>query len=194
MSDENLRRSLSAAADRHEPAPGIHERILSAGRNNAHRNRRLKLAGFAGTAGIAALLIIGVSLIPPTEKPNPNDGSGNATQPPDSPSTDPGPITLKFDDRGGGSKTIRVYAGPAETEADRVSTGSYQSGQTITAQCRVTGRDVTADTSVGESPGRSSTWIRIDASSPQPQFASLVYATLLDTSGQAVSETGLPAC
>lgn len=84
--------------------------------------------------------------------------------------------TLTFDDLGGGSAIIGVYAGVQDRPEDRQRTGTFQSGDTVRAICQTTGRMVSSDTSVGERAQQSNVWVRIDGSPGVQQYASLTYA------------------
>ncbi|MFL6162725.1 MAG: hypothetical protein ACJ74U_10905 [Jatrophihabitantaceae bacterium] len=105
--------------------------------------------------------------------------SVTATAPSNSTNSTTAPLpTLTFDDLGGGSSIINVYPGIQNTAQDKRSNGTYQSGSKVSVVCRATGRTITSDPSVGESPRSSSTWVRIIGTPGAQQYASLVYADI----------------
>jgi hypothetical protein len=84
--------------------------------------------------------------------------------------------TLVFDDLGGGSSIIRVYPGVNDTEADKKANGTFNTGDSVPADCKTTGRTIKSDTSVGEENRSSADWVRIEGSPGETQYATAVYA------------------
>jgi len=83
--------------------------------------------------------------------------------------------TLVFDDLGGGSSIIRVYAGVKQAAADKETTGTFNSGDSVPAECKTEGRTIHSDTSAGEADRTSSDWIRIHGTPGETQYATAVY-------------------
>lgn len=83
-------------------------------------------------------------------------------------------ITLTFDDLGGGSSIIEVYPGVRDTPKDRQYNGTYNSGDTASAECKATGRTVHSIPSAGEANRSSNEWIRLRTQGEQ-QYATAVY-------------------
>lgn len=81
--------------------------------------------------------------------------------------------TLTFDDLGANSPIIQVYPGVEDTPADRQYNGTYNDGDTATAECETNGRTVK---SVSPEPRRESNqWVRIQAPNGESQYATTVY-------------------
>ncbi|OGL37662.1 hypothetical protein A3B63_03020 [Candidatus Saccharibacteria bacterium RIFCSPLOWO2_01_FULL_49_22] len=82
--------------------------------------------------------------------------------------------TVTFDYLGGGDKTIRVYPGPEDTQADRLFNGFYEDGDEVLADCKALGREVESHPEVGEEWSKSKYWIRLDVPNVT-QYATAVY-------------------
>jgi len=95
-----------------------------------------------------------------------------ASTPPRSSTNTP---TLTFDALGGGPSIIKVYPGVGDTAADKTFNGTFNSGDTVPAECKTTGRMVHSDPSVGELDRQSDQWIRIQGTPGETQFATAVY-------------------
>lgn len=101
-----------------------------------------------------------------------------------------GPTTLKFDGLGGGSSIINVYPGVKDVPQDKRPSGTYQSGNTAGAICKLSGRTVTSNTAEGEQPKQSSMWIQIAGSPGLKQYASLTYVDISQSQLQALPDCG----
>jgi hypothetical protein len=84
-------------------------------------------------------------------------------------------VSLTFDDLGGRSSIIQVYAGPGEEPSDKEPTGTFNDGDTVNALCKTEGRTVHSDPSTGEVERTSDQWIRIEGSPGKEQYATAVY-------------------
>lgn len=112
-------------------------------------------------------------------------GSGDA-----SPTTTEAPkVAFTFDDLGGGSPIIQVYESVVDTPEARTATGAYNDGETVSAVCVTTGREVSSDPSVGEEARTSDKWAMLASAPDQRQYATLVYAENPDQ-----LESQLPNC
>jgi hypothetical protein len=58
-----------------------------------------------------------------------------------------------------------------DSSEDRTFNGTFPHGETVRTICKKEGREVVSDTSVGEKPRKSSTWIRIEGTPGIIQFA-----------------------
>lgn len=83
---------------------------------------------------------------------------------------------LIFDDLGGGSSIIQVYPGAKEAAGDKKANGTFNAGDSVYAECKIEGRTVHSNTSVGEADRTSRDWIRIESASGEAQYATAVYA------------------
>lgn len=82
---------------------------------------------------------------------------------------------LIFDDLGGGSSIIRVYAGAGSNSQDLEANGTYNDGDAVPAECKTTGRTIESDISLGEEERTSNAWIRITGTPGEVQYATAVY-------------------
>jgi hypothetical protein len=82
---------------------------------------------------------------------------------------------LVFDDLHGGSPLIQVYPGVTESAADKQPNGTFNDGDSVTAECKTEGRDVHSDINAGESDRSSDEWVRIQGSPGETQYATAVY-------------------
>jgi len=106
------------------------------------------------------------------------DTSAAATTPPTTAfsgpiPTQPGEITLTFDDLGGGSSIIKVYPGVGNTSADKRYNGTYNDGDTVSAECKTEGRTVNSNPNLGEEKRSSAEWIKL--TTPVAEYATAVY-------------------
>lgn len=101
------------------------------------------------------------------------------------------PVKFMFDSLGsqlskGGSSIIRVYRGVKNVPVDKGNegtTGTYASGQTAEADCKIEGRSVSSVPSEGEVPRTSHEWLHISsAESSTPMYATEVYTDPAETS------------
>lgn len=129
--------------------------------------KKITYIGIIGLAGASELLLPGCSSASPNStvaKPLASP-SPNATA-----TTQSNEIRITFSQRGGGSNVVEVFPSPTSAHYD----GTYFAGQTAFALCQATGRLVVADTQVGETPGQSDQWDKLDVPG-QPQFAPDLY-------------------
>jgi hypothetical protein len=85
------------------------------------------------------------------------------------------PIQIAFDYLGGGSKVIRVYAGPGSETGDKQTIGTYFDGDTAPAECKTEGRTVFSHPELGEEKRNSNKWIRIQGPGGETEYATAVY-------------------
>lgn len=129
---------------------------------------------------VVAVLLLGAVAACSSSQPggsasNTNRSTGNIGVSNSAPST----ATLTFDWLGGNSTIIQVYPGAANTPPDRVSSGTFENGQTATVVCKTLGRWVK---SVPPEENRhSNVWYKIQAGG-KTYYATAVYA---DVSGHA---------
>lgn len=132
-------------------------------------------------AGLLVAVIIGVyaSLAGGSSKKPATGGSSIAA------SGSAGPAlagaAFRFDDLGGGSSVIEVFAGVTSSPADRTVAGTFRSGQTTTALCKTTGRTVTSNPSSGERPKQSNVWVQVAGSPGKTSYATLTYGDISPT-------------
>lgn len=100
--------------------------------------------------------------------------SPEATQLPKKQPTAEGP-QLVFDDLGGGSSIIRVFPGVRMGAADKVANGTFNDGDEVPPECKIEGRTVHSDHSVGEENRQSNDWIKIQGTPGEEQYATAVY-------------------
>lgn len=82
-------------------------------------------------------------------------------------------VTLTFDDLGANSSIIQVYPGVESTPADKTSNGTFNSGDTVPAECKTEGR--TVHSVPPETPRQSNEWVRIHGTPGETQYATAVY-------------------
>jgi hypothetical protein len=98
--------------------------------------------------------------------------------PPDKSSASTSTVTLTFDDLGGGSSVVQVYAGDHDFAGDHQVTGRYYDGDRLQALCVEHGRPVGSVPSLGEESRHSDLWVKVAGPTGTEQFATLVYADL----------------
>jgi len=91
------------------------------------------------------------------------------------------PALFTFDALGGGSSVIRVFPGVLGTPADLIANGTFFSGQSAPALCKIHGRLVSSDPTVGEQPRQSDLWVEVVGTPGQRQFARVIYGTIDQT-------------
>jgi hypothetical protein len=135
-------------------------------------------AGLAG-ALVIALVVIAWLIVELRNRPGAQSPPATpASTAPASPAMIPTDATLTFDDLGGGDPVIRVFPGVTNSPEDRTFNGTFPDGEVVRTICKKEGREVVSDTSVGEKPRKSSTWIRIEGTPGMVQFAPLTYARM----------------
>ena len=83
--------------------------------------------------------------------------------------------TITFNDLGGGSTIIRVYPGVDNTDQDKMSNGTYHSGDTVPIVCEKSGRHISSQ--LGEQYRQSDEWYKLQTPpGTQPEYATAVYA------------------
>lgn len=94
-----------------------------------------------------------------------------------SPSKAPEQVKLVFDYLGGNDRSVPVFSGVKDAKKERLKQPVYQDEDVVTAECRVTGRQVSSNPELGETDRTSDQWIRIKGIMPEvaPQYASAVY-------------------
>ena len=125
----------------------------------------------------------------PTVPPTPH--AGKCVEP-----TNPAGIhtfgIFQFNFMGGGSKVILVYPGVCDTDTAKAYDAQYLDKEKVPAICEATGRTVTRDAELGETPGSSNKWVELQFTtgssqgSGEREFATLAYGEVV--SGQ------LPPC
>lgn len=144
------------------------------------KNNRLLL--LSGGLAVVALIVAAVLYLNRDDGSTGNDGDGDT-------SNQPAGIDLVFDGLGGGSNTIRVYAGPSSSSQDRTSNGTFPVGERAPAICKTTGRSVSSQPQDGERERTSDNWFKIVGSPGTTQFATGVY-----TANEAELLAKLPGC
>lgn len=137
-------------------------------------SRSVDFNGSSATAG-ADLTTSATALSGPASGTTPTEPSRVANPPTQASRV----VKFRFDDLGGGDPIIQVYPGVTRSAADLIQNGSFNSGDEVVALCKVDGRLVKSSTSSGERQRESSTWVKINGTSGETQYATLTYGQVL---------------